>query len=153
MLEASATHPEAFTSAPGERDALPRSWWEERASRAFGAFEGPRLVGSVSLQRESRARLAHKVTLVGLFVHPDFRGRGAGAALIEALIAAAHEEGFEVLQLTVTEGNEDALRLYQRCGFYIWGTEPRAVQLGAQRVAKLHLWREPNIQKPSPKPA
>jgi GNAT superfamily N-acetyltransferase len=49
-------------------------------------------------------------------VRVDARGRGAGAALLRALLQAAHDEGFERLALSVDPANP-ARRLYARCGF------------------------------------
>ncbi|MBD0671387.1 hypothetical protein BU198_11900 [Streptomyces sp. CBMA156] len=41
--------------------------------------------------------------------------------------------------LTVSEGNEPALRVYTACGFEEWGREPRAVPVDGRAVAKLHM--------------
>jgi ribosomal protein S18 acetylase RimI-like enzyme len=46
-------------------------------------------------------------------VHPDYRRRGYGTALLEAVI----ERGEHEIDLFVDERNEAAIRLYQRLGF------------------------------------
>ena len=62
--------------------------------------------------------------------------------LVAAVLAhAAQSPGIEVVQLTVTESNTAAVRLYTRCGFMPFGAEPYAVRLGDQFLTKLHLWR------------
>lgn len=50
---------------------------------------------------------------------PEFRGRGAGAELLDAVIALAQREGRETLRLWTTDEPEyaTALRLYARRGF------------------------------------
>lgn len=53
---------------------------------------------------------------VSVGVAPGFRGRGAGRALLETLMDAAREEGFDALSLSVERDNP-ALRLYGRLGF------------------------------------
>jgi len=65
-------------------------------------------------------------------VHPGFQGRGVGAALFEALFAAAAElsPAIERVELMCREGNAGALRLYQRLGFVVEGRFPRRVRLG-----------------------
>src|SRR3954471_12860801 len=73
MLEAYAREPEAFTSTPDERAALPLAWWERRLgaeddSAGFGAFDGEDLVGAVVLEREGRSKTRHKGTIVGMYV-------------------------------------------------------------------------------------
>jgi ribosomal protein S18 acetylase RimI-like enzyme len=49
-------------------------------------------------------------------VSPEARSRGAGAALLQALLRVAGKSGFERLGLSVDPANP-ARRLYARCGF------------------------------------
>jgi len=53
----------------------------------------------------------------GMWVEPESRRRGAGAALLRAVIDWARLRQLERLELWVTEGNEPAIRLYERIGF------------------------------------
>ena len=43
------------------------------------------------------------------------------------------------LDLTVTEGNEPARRLYERFGFCSWGVYPGAVLVGGSYLGKVHM--------------
>src|SRR5215216_3943806 len=88
MLEAYASHPDAFTSSVTERAALPQSWWEGRLSDqpdpkevVFATFDGGNIVGVAGLSFESREKLRHKATLFGMYVPPEFRGKGVGRQL------------------------------------------------------------------------
>jgi len=54
---------------------------------------------------------------VSVYVHPDWHGRGIGAALLEALIQEARERGFVSLLALITADNEASLRLHRRFGF------------------------------------
>jgi ribosomal protein S18 acetylase RimI-like enzyme len=146
MLEAFARHPDAFTSTAAERESLPRAWWQSRLAPAsretlFGAFDGEQLVGTVGLATESRARTRHKALLFGMYVGPAYRARGTGGRLVDAALAHARATpGVELVQLTVTERNVEALELYRSRGFVEWGFEPRAVTLDGGYAAKRHLW-------------
>src|SRR3954468_19630815 len=89
MLQAYAREPDAFTSTPEERAALPLSWWEKRLGAqddayAFGAFDGAELVGAIALERDERAKTRHKGHIVGMYVRDTHRARGVGAALFRA---------------------------------------------------------------------
>jgi GNAT superfamily N-acetyltransferase len=53
--------------------------------------------------------------------------RGAGTALIEALVSRLRAEGVSLLRVTTTNDNLDALRFYQRRGFRIIAVRPGAV--------------------------
>ncbi|KEZ64645.1 GNAT family acetyltransferase, partial [Pseudomonas syringae pv. syringae FF5] len=47
-----------------------------------------------------------------------------------------------VVQLTVTQGNTEAVGLYERMGFVTFGLEPLAVAVGNGFVAKVHMWKD-----------
>ncbi len=44
-----------------------------------------------------------------------------------------------MLTLTVTDGNDDAKRLYESAGFQPFGLEPMAIRTDAGYKAKLHM--------------
>jgi ribosomal protein S18 acetylase RimI-like enzyme len=67
-------------------------------------------------------------TLVDIALLPAWRGRGIGMALIAALCGAAREAGRPV-RLSVSLGNPDARRLYQRLGFVVIAGSGTDVQL------------------------
>lgn len=148
MLEAYRDHPDAFTSSHAERAAQPTDWWawrlapgEGAAQRVLGAFDGGALVGAAGWQRGEREKVAHRGELFGMAVAPAARGRGAGGALVGAVLADARAAGLATMTLTVTDGNDAAERLYARCGFVRIGLEPMAVRVGDGWVAKATMWR------------
>ena len=55
--------------------------------------------------------------LESLHVHPDYRNRGIGEALVGAVIALAEELGCYRVQLTSNHQRPDAHRFYRRLGF------------------------------------
>ena len=63
----------------------------------------------------------HVWHVTGLAVDPAFEGRGAGQALMEALIELARERGGQRVTLRVFAPNERAQRLYKRLGFEVEG--------------------------------
>lgn len=71
------------------------------------------LVGMVLCSRVS-PEVAH---ITQLCVAPAFRGRGLGHVLLQRSAAALLAGGFEAISLTVTEANDQAVRLYERSGF------------------------------------
>lgn len=152
MLNAYASAPDAFTSTVAEREVLPLSWWQARVSdlpasqeQVIGAFVDAKLVGVAGLSHESRERTRHKAALFGMFVLPQYRGRGIARELVLAVLDAARAiQGTQVVQLTVTDSNTAAVQLYQSCGFVGFGTEPMAVKLDDQFVSKLHMWYQVN---------
>jgi ADP-ribose pyrophosphatase YjhB (NUDIX family)/RimJ/RimL family protein N-acetyltransferase len=148
MLEAYERHAEAFSSSSAERAALPLTWWQARLAegddapqRVIGAWRGDRLAGVAGLSFETAEKLRHKATLFGMAVAEDFRRQGIGEALVQAVLAEAQAHpGTRLVQLTVSDGNRAARALYERCGFAVFGIEPRAVAVGDGYVAKCHMW-------------
>lgn len=63
-----------------------------------------------------------------LSVLPEFRGSGLGSALMEAVYSELEKAGVKEISLAVVATNTDALRFYERHGFF-------------QRI--IHLWRHP----------
>lgn len=60
--------------------------------------------------------------LHNIAVHPDFRGRGVGRGLIEAVESLCRERDFRRILLEVRKDNEVARRLYLGLGFEAAGT-------------------------------
>ncbi|MDQ0894870.1 GNAT family N-acetyltransferase [Agromyces ramosus] len=52
-----------------------------------------------------------------LYVVPDRRSHGLGAAIIHRLIADAEEQGISAIEINVDAGDVDAQRFYERHGF------------------------------------
>ena len=138
-------HPEAFTSSFEEESQRPLADTEKRLSsnsraRMWGAFEGEQLVGVFGFDRENRLKNSHKATLIGMFVAPEFSGRGVGRALVEAVMQGARDAGICLLVLTVTHGNERARALYARAGFQTIGIEPDAIRVAGASFGKEHMF-------------
>lgn len=143
-LRALREHPEAFTSSWEEDSAKPAEASRQRLASAhtafWGAFDGAgTLLGMVGLERLPRAKERHKGHVVGMYVAPEAGGRGAGQALLQALVDEAVAGGLSDLVLTVTEGNGTALRLYERAGFRAFGAEPRAIVVDGRAHGKVHM--------------
>lgn len=147
MLQAFELAPDAFVSTAAEKQAEPESYWVKRiadpkgAGVAFGAFDGPTLIGTVALELSVKPKTKHKATDIGMYVAPQARRIGAGRALLAAAVEYANaREGTLLLTLTATEGNTPAIELYTRGGFECVGVEPMAIHTAAGYKAKVHMW-------------
>jgi putative acetyltransferase len=74
-------------------------------------------IGSASLHPAEHRRRAHAAS-IGMAVHDAYAGRGAGTALMAALIDLADRWlNLGRIELTVWADNDPAIRLYERFGF------------------------------------
>ena len=135
MLHAYTAAPDAFTSTPDERAAEPRAEGRAQARRV-----GAELVGAVAMEYADKPKTRHKAHLIGMFVKESARGHGAGFELVKAALAHARDvKRALTVGLTVTEGNDPAIRLYTAAGFEPWGVEPMAVRVDDGFKGKVHM--------------
>lgn len=76
------------------------------------AVAGDQLIGLLHME-VSR----HGFAELGMLVHPGWRERGIGSALLEAGIALARRQGLHKLSLEVFAHNTAAIGLYRKSGF------------------------------------
>jgi len=90
-----------------------RRWVRGRLPRARVVEDGRRIVfvGYADVQRREGWLLQ------GVYTWPEVRGRGIARAGVTALCREAFAEGADHVQLTVVEGNEAGVRLYEGLGF------------------------------------
>ena len=126
------THaPAAFGSSLAEEGEQPDGWWTDRLQRnhMFGLFDGETLLGVAGFYIEGMEKVRHRAHLIGVYLRPAARGKGAGQLLLQAVIEEARRQ-VKQLHLAVTTDNEPARRLYERMGFVVYGEDPRGLRVG-----------------------
>lgn len=144
--EALERHPLAFGASPNDDRGLDLDFVRAALASAeqavFGQFDGDALVAMVGVVRDGPAKRRHRAHVWGMYVAPQVRGRGIGAALLAAVEEQAR--GWpEIRQLciSVTDAADDARRLYERAGYRLWGREPEALRWEGRAADELHLVR------------
>ena len=108
------------------------SFWEDRlktdeTGTIFFAEHENGLIGMTGIRRGESPKTRHSATIWGVYVRPEWRGLRIAESLIEACIAWAKPNDVNIIKLGVTAASISAVRCYQRCGFIIYGTEPRGI--------------------------
>jgi RimJ/RimL family protein N-acetyltransferase len=108
----------------------PLEFWKERLrddehAVTFIAEHDQALIGMTGIARRPLPKTKHSATIIGVYVHPEWRGLRIAGSLIETCIKWAKSKGVIVVKLSVNAENTSAIRCYERCGFTIYGTEPR----------------------------
>jgi GNAT superfamily N-acetyltransferase len=103
------------------------------------AADDDRIVGTSNMYPNRPGPGSH-IASGNLMVAAAARGRGVGRALGEHLIGWAREHGFGGVQFNaVAASNEPAVALYERLGFTIVGTVPRAFRHPTLGDVGLHV--------------
>jgi RimJ/RimL family protein N-acetyltransferase len=139
-LEGLERHPTAFGSdhVTAARDTAEK-WAEDIARREVdgsgticvavsgGAAHGDQLVGMAGTWRENRPKTRHAGGIRSVYVRDGWRGLHIAEALIECCVAWAREQGIVILKLGVSANNTPAMRCYVRCGFRVYGVDPKVI--------------------------
>jgi RimJ/RimL family protein N-acetyltransferase len=101
---------------------------EKNGSFLLIAVNGEEIIGSLSVRRKDRKRLAHAVSF-GMSIREAWRGRGLGSALLQRVVDWAEAEpGVLKISLQVFADNEWAIGLYRKFGFVEEGRLARETQ-------------------------
>lgn len=125
-LEALSNEPAAFASSVADWESLPDEEWRRRLTdtAVFAAFRDGEPVGIMGLMRQRPSKMAHRATIVMVYLRPAARGGGTAAKLLDALVGHARALGIRQLELSVSALNPAAIRFYEREGFVEIGRIP-----------------------------
>ena len=134
---------DTYMYAPdSSRDKMLALWFDADKYTYIAEMEG-KIVGTY-FQKANQPDLGSHVVNAGYMVHPDFRGRGIAEQLCRFSLTEAKRLGFKAMQFNcVIATNEVAVRLWQKCGFSIIGTLPKAFQhakLGLTDAHVMYQW-------------
>ena|ERR1039457_7139507 len=147
-LAALQESPTAFGSSYAEEVALPLTEFAARLrpphrphNGIIGALvDDGRLAGVLGFAREYRVKRPHVALIWGMYVSPEFRGQGFGAALVDEAIAHARRLGIvRQIVLAVTASNVTAVSLYHSRGFERFGLERDALCVDGTYYDEEHM--------------
>ncbi|WP_030555899.1 GNAT family N-acetyltransferase [Streptomyces exfoliatus] len=84
-----------------------------------------RVLGWVAATKVSDRCAYAGVVEHSVYVHPDARGRGVAAALLQALVASTEAAGIWTIQAGIFPENTASLAVHARAGFRVIGTRER----------------------------
>ncbi len=124
-LEALRLEPAAYASSHDDWAQLSDEEWRQRLSDpVFVAFLDGEPVGITGLMRQRASKMAHRATIVMVYVRQNLRGTGLARHLLHTVSDHARAMGIVQLELTVNAENPAAKRYYAREGFTEVGKIP-----------------------------
>ncbi|MDH6295805.1 GNAT family N-acetyltransferase [Agrobacterium fabrum] len=128
-LEALRTEPAAYASTAADWEKLSADEWRTRLTQntVFAAFWNDAPVGIMGLMRQGSSKMAHRATLIMVYVRAEARGTGIARALLEAVKSFAGDNGIRQIELAVSAENPAAASFYKRAGFSQIGCVPGGI--------------------------
>ena len=148
-LHALQNAPTAFSADYETNLNHPMEFWKGRLNFdehgiIFFAEHGPNLIGMTGIGKGESPKTRHGAYIWGVYVRPEWRGLHIAEALIENCLRWAETGGVNIVKLGVVTSNASAVRCYQRCGFAIYGTEPRAIYYEGTYYEEYLMFRDLN---------
>ena len=149
-LNALLDSPTAFSADYQINLRHPVSFWESRLTSdeygiMFLAEHENALIGMTGVRKGESPKTKHGAYVWGVFVCPPWRGLHLAEALISTCADWARERDVVILKLGVMANNASAIRCYERCGFTIYGTEPRSLFYEGQYYDELLMYRSLDV--------
>ena len=132
-LEALQDSPTAFSADYQKNLSEPLKYWEDRLTMhpdeatLFLAEHDHKLIGMTGIARGGSPKTRHAAIVWGVYVKPEWRGLHIAEELIKSCLTWATLRKVIVARLGVEATNKSAIRCYERSGFKIYSTEPRAL--------------------------
>ena len=132
-LEALQTSPIAFSADYQKNLNHPLKYWEDLLSpqpdesTMFIGEHGVKLIAMTGVMRGSSPKTRHSAWIWGVYVTPEWRGLHVAGEIIHSCLKWAKQRNVVLAKLGVAAVNQSAIQCYERCGFKIYGTEPRAI--------------------------
>jgi len=126
-------NPEAFaadvdkTAADGSEawEKLINNYSKNQSGTMSIACVGAELIGMSGIVRGHWPKTHHSGTIWGVYVNPDWRGFHIGEGIVKECVEWAIANNLTVVNLGVIISNLPAIRCYARCGFTIYGIQPK----------------------------
>jgi GNAT superfamily N-acetyltransferase len=132
--------PQAFASTYEREVAFTEADWQRRIAGGGSFLAYAPELGTAPAGIAGGFEIAPgTIELVSMWVSPQARGHGIGQALVQAVVGWARARGATRVHLWVTEKNDHARLLYERCGFQATAerqplpSDPEVTEIGMAR--------------------
>lgn len=132
-------YPEEVTMTIKEEVDFINSLREAPRGLLICAFINNRLVGTTHLMAiGDRTKTSHRASF-GIAVLKEAWHMGIGNAFITEILKIAEDIGFEIVELEVASPNHNAIELYKKFGFKIYGTRKNGFKFKDGTYCDEHL--------------
>ena len=111
----------------GEKAFLTGVYEDERSVMMLALVNGV-LAGNASLAPLGTVRRVRHRCSLAIALKKEFWGLGIGTAMIGYMKELGKRAGYTQMELEVADGNEAAVKLYEKCGFTVTGRHMNAMR-------------------------
>jgi L-amino acid N-acyltransferase YncA len=120
------SHGDTYTYAPDMKEGAAKAIWIEGDCHPYVVKRGKSVVGTFTI-RTNKPGFGDHVANAGYMVHKDYRGQGIAQTMCNYSLKEAKKLGYDAMQFNfVVSSNLPAVKLWQKMGFKIVGTVPKA---------------------------
>jgi len=133
------SHGDTYTYAPDMDEEHAKNIWIHHDCHGYVVTHGNKIVGTFTI-RTNKPGFGNHIANAGYMVHKDYRGRGVAQTMCSYSLKEAKRMGYQAMQFNfVVASNEPAVRLWQKMGFKIVGTVPKAFRHNKQGLTDVHI--------------
>ena len=130
---------DTYTYAPNMTEEQAKNIWVQNGCHGYVVKYGNAIVGTFTI-RSNKPGFGDHVANAGYMVHKDYRGRGVAQAMCGYSLKEAKKLGYTAMQFNfVVASNEPAVKLWQKMGFKIIGTVPKAFRHSTLGLTDVHI--------------
>lgn len=135
--------PEECTATAEQEEAYLQGVLDSKHNTMIVCEVDGKIAGNCQITFKNRLKNKHRA-IVAIALLKEYWNLGIGTAMFRAMIRLAQERGgIEQLELEVLEGNENAMRLYEKMGFHVVGAKPNAIRLkDGTRLKEYYMIKE-----------
>lgn len=130
---------DTYTYAPDMTQEQAKDIWIRGGCHGYVVTHGDKIVGSFTI-RTNKPGYGNHVANAGYMVHKDYRGRGVAQTMCNVSLKEAKKLGYLAMQFNfVVASNTAAVTVWQKMGFRIVGTVPKAFRHATLGLTDVHI--------------
>ena len=133
------SHGDTYTYAPDFTEQEAKDIWIHKGCHGYVVKHDGQIVGTFTI-RTNKPGFGNHIANAGYMVQKDNRGKGIAQAMCIFSLKEAKKLGYSAMQFNfVVASNKPAVELWQKMGFKIVGTVPKAFRHNKNGMTDVHI--------------
>ena len=119
-----------------------KEWFFQHTNKKYPilvAEQNNMIVGWISIDPYRKGRKAFEKTVeVSLFIHNDYKRKGIGYELLQAMMKIAKKIGYKTIFAIVLDKNVGSIKLLEKNNFEKWGFLPEVAEIDGKLLGHVY---------------